>query len=128
MSAIEIKPCPFCGGKAAKNQTLFDLIYVQCYHCQARTLEAVHERVAIELWNARISARGMPTIEAQYRIGDNVTTKNRTSVVGVVEAVQVFYRRSKGDVGLLDVTYKVKWPEGAEPRWYPEEDIVPHGA
>lgn len=64
----ELKPCPFCGGKAeiwhgsARDEHIcFDTISVLCFDCGARTREIWiddenkyrAERDAIEAWNRR---------------------------------------------------------------------------
>ena len=53
----ELKPCPFCGGKANKGHwngnKRYDSYYiVMCTHCFARTVgETVEEAIAV--WNKR---------------------------------------------------------------------------
>ena len=56
----ELKPCPFCGGKAQLDHDgLADYSYVRCMECHARTREITvasyhcSDDKAIELWNHR---------------------------------------------------------------------------
>lgn len=73
MSSYELKPCPFCGGKAylEKNSRGFDkgescrVSYVRCLECNARTARfalrdfghtshsSVANEYAVEAWNQR---------------------------------------------------------------------------
>lgn len=63
MNTEEMKPCPFCGGRAAVRIRTFDIFnneaYVECTKCKART-NAVPAGVkytavdrAKQLWNER---------------------------------------------------------------------------
>lgn len=64
MKQIELKPCPFCGGKARFTTKTFDCIaetaVVYCEVCGAQTEEvsaSVHycaEEKAASLWNTRV--------------------------------------------------------------------------
>lgn len=56
----ELKPCPFCGGKAQLDHDgLADYSYVRCMECHARTRDIAvasyhcSDDKAIELWNHR---------------------------------------------------------------------------
>ena len=70
----ELKPCPFCGGKANVNMKIISKndfsIYVSCSKCRARTdgycptvtkeecaLESIEKckALAIEKWNRRVN-------------------------------------------------------------------------
>ena len=48
----ELKPCPFCGRKAAV--VWMEFYWVECKKCKAET-RGVHSRAAaLELWNRRV--------------------------------------------------------------------------
>lgn len=60
----DLKPCPFCGGKAAfhncaelENETLKAVlnskIGVHCKHCKVATQPFENEQIAREAWNRR---------------------------------------------------------------------------
>ena len=50
----ELKPCPFCGGKAWVIQILEDLYAVECRKCWTRTgTYQPTEAEAIKVWNRR---------------------------------------------------------------------------
>lgn len=57
----ELKPCPFCGGKAEFCATCMDYAFVKCRECGAKTdniaisYEYSAKDVAIEAWNRRAS-------------------------------------------------------------------------
>lgn len=60
----ELKPCPFCGGKAQLDHDgLADYSYVRCMECHARTRDITvasyhcSDDKAIELWNHRADVR-----------------------------------------------------------------------
>lgn len=55
MSEIELKPCPFCGGKAGLYHTYDGLSCVQCDECGISTLRKMDARLAIQMWNKRNS-------------------------------------------------------------------------
>ena len=59
----ELKPCPFCGGKAymktiqAKRRMFTkakDYPYIRCVICHTSTAACFTEEEAIEAWNARV--------------------------------------------------------------------------
>lgn len=57
MSEIKLKPCPFCGGKAALKGDFFSL--VKCEECGAETRKVEiskkysSDEKAVEAWNRR---------------------------------------------------------------------------
>jgi Lar family restriction alleviation protein len=53
---IELKPCPFCGGKAEMVSDFDDEHYVYCSGCKGgwKTMETPEE--AAEAWNRRVEA------------------------------------------------------------------------
>lgn len=57
MSEIELKPCPFCGGKANLVKTTF-AFYVECEYqeCYAwyPSFRETTESQAVNVWNIRI--------------------------------------------------------------------------
>ena len=50
---IELKPCPFCGGKAGLYHTHDGRSCVQCDECGISTLRKMDARLAIQMWNKR---------------------------------------------------------------------------
>lgn len=57
MKPPELKPCPFCGGKA-RLFTDDDKYYshiVACENCGARTLREHIEAIAVSYWNRRVT-------------------------------------------------------------------------
>ena len=49
----ELKPCPFCGGKATERYECLNGVFVQCNECGVST--HVSSSVdAIETWNRRV--------------------------------------------------------------------------
>ena len=61
MSEIELKPCPFCGGKAHKRIAFpvdedgleMNMYIVGCTFCNIEFSWLWDEKCAIELWNTR---------------------------------------------------------------------------
>ena len=57
----ELKPCPFCGGRAVLNggekisEGGGDYWWVQCHECFASTHGNADRETAIEAWNRRAS-------------------------------------------------------------------------
>lgn len=48
----ELKPCPFCGGKAKINKEARHLYEVECQNCYANVYDDTAEG-AVEYWNRR---------------------------------------------------------------------------
>lgn len=59
MNEYELKPCPFCGGKAMIQQhrvngdDRFTYSWVFCVDCLGQTRQYLSSRVAVEAWNRR---------------------------------------------------------------------------
>lgn len=55
--SVELKPCPFCGGKAiltSETTNYFsERYFVLCNDCHNRTKGCQFRRTAIEAWNRR---------------------------------------------------------------------------
>lgn len=56
----ELKPCPFCGGKAEiiseETYSGHNLFWVECIECDCRTSDYEdNEKEAIESWNRRVA-------------------------------------------------------------------------
>lgn len=51
----ELKPCPFCGGKATVNQFLDSLFWVRCTECGSENQASNTEKQAIDAWNRRVN-------------------------------------------------------------------------
>ena len=49
----ELKPCPFCGGKAEVRMFTSTLIFVQCKSCLSGTSAFSSEHEAVKVWNRR---------------------------------------------------------------------------
>jgi len=49
---IELKPCPFCGGKAEIMGVTY--VYIECPDCGVKTRGYRDEEDAIETWNRRV--------------------------------------------------------------------------
>ena len=49
----ELKPCPFCGGKAILDETNENEVFVGCYDCYAHTGLYCYKQDAIDVWNKR---------------------------------------------------------------------------
>ena len=61
----ELKPCPFCGGRAFPTEFTYSLDpgyvkvwSVDCVNCMSQTAEFVTEKEAIEAWNKRTDGPG----------------------------------------------------------------------
>ena len=53
----ELKPCPFCGGKAEAIRVYANEWYVQCTICPCTMIGGYYtEKEAIESWNKRVVA------------------------------------------------------------------------
>ena len=54
---IELKPCPFCGGKAQLRYDIMGCYYIECQQCRIKTtvFDALvgGKKMAIETWNRR---------------------------------------------------------------------------
>lgn len=54
----ELKPCPFCGGKAAKGipwvATADRTFWIECSECGAETAAHDNEKSAAEAWDKRV--------------------------------------------------------------------------
>lgn len=56
MKSKDIKPCPFCGGKAIHDHFLeeyFKIYVIKCKSCDASTTACISRKQAIEAWNRR---------------------------------------------------------------------------
>lgn len=53
MSDKELKPCPFCGGKAILEESKFGLNVISCESCE-ETMQALHVDNLIKAWNTRV--------------------------------------------------------------------------
>ena len=51
----QLKPCPFCGGKAIVNAYGFDQYTVECKICWVETSRKIGIKKAIESWNRRVA-------------------------------------------------------------------------
>lgn len=64
----ELKPCPFCNGKAkVYDVTIRKFAFVYCDDCRARTSEQYNTKIAIELWNTRSEMLTIEAIKKQER-------------------------------------------------------------
>ena len=52
---IELKPCPFCGGKASLRRALYGF-FIICDCCLCETLLCATDDEVIEVWNKRVEA------------------------------------------------------------------------
>ena len=53
MSDKELKPCPFCGGKAILEESIFGLNAIHCESCDGM-MTALHIDDLIKAWNTRV--------------------------------------------------------------------------
>lgn len=55
MSNTELKPCPFCGGKANIDcgNGIYEVYYVFCKKCKTRHPNRLTREDAIKFWNRR---------------------------------------------------------------------------
>lgn len=51
----ELKPCPFCGGKAVHKHNDITGDYVFCEKCFARSFFGANKRAATMKWNRRVN-------------------------------------------------------------------------
>ena len=49
-----LKPCPFCGGKAVFRETQDGRFVIQCDYCRVKSYAWEEEAVACMMWNSRI--------------------------------------------------------------------------
>lgn len=87
MSEIELKPCPFCGGKAGLYHTHDGRSCVQCDECGISTLRKMDARLAIQMWNKRNSEiEWIPVSEKLPRLEDDmlVTVRNKETGTSAV--------------------------------------------
>ena len=54
MSKTELKPCPFCGGKAKDRYECLNGVFVQCNECGVSTRVFPSQSAAIWGWNRRV--------------------------------------------------------------------------
>lgn len=60
---MELKPCPFCGGKAKMEKIIhddlptneFDTFWISCEECESESTACTNEEDAIEAWNRRVT-------------------------------------------------------------------------
>lgn len=51
----ELKPCPFCGGKAEIIPLMvINAKYIQCKNCRISSEVSDNDKTLVELWNRRI--------------------------------------------------------------------------
>ena len=50
----QLKPCPFCGGRAGIYQDYMGLWHVQCDNCGIGTLKNDIKELAVRSWNRRV--------------------------------------------------------------------------
>ena len=53
MSNKELKPCPFCNGKAMVEESKFGFNHISCESCGAR-IASLYLPDAIKAWNKRV--------------------------------------------------------------------------
>lgn len=52
----ELKPCPFCGGKAILLDTVDGEYYVKCKKCGISTPAWVRAETSMNRWNRRVNS------------------------------------------------------------------------
>jgi len=50
----ELKPCPFCGGRAVLNKDYLGHFYISCDKCEIKTDSCVDPNIPIAAWNRRV--------------------------------------------------------------------------
>lgn len=57
MENEELKPCPFCGGKAniEGGKSPYWVYWIKCYECRVETEAYDFEEDAIAVWNRRVN-------------------------------------------------------------------------
>ena len=50
----QLKPCPFCGGRAGIYQDYMGFWHVQCDNCGIGTLNNEIKELAVRSWNRRV--------------------------------------------------------------------------
>lgn len=86
MGLIELKPCPFCGGKAGLYHTHDGRSCVQCDECGISTLRKMDARLAIQMWNRRSSEiEWIPVSEKLPRREDDILVTVRNKWIPVSE-------------------------------------------
>ena len=50
----ELKPCPFCGGKAKERYACLNGVFVQCNECRVSTYVFSSQDAATRAWNKRV--------------------------------------------------------------------------
>ena len=54
MPNVELKPCPFCGGKATERHECLNGVFVQCNKCGVSTNIFSSQDAATRGWNKRV--------------------------------------------------------------------------
>ena len=77
VSAMEnLKPCPFCGGKASVwEQTSYNnkrFFFILCQRCAARTGMQETRNEAIAAWNWRVSNEQQPLVADRNKLKDKL--------------------------------------------------------
>lgn len=104
----ELKPCPFCGGRAdfisgTLRESGFKFYRVFCSNCQSRTYMHNYVSDAADLWNTRTS--GWQPIEAAPKDGTWILAINATTNKGRQHVVHYSERHSP----------KFAWVTGSAP-------------
>lgn len=76
----DLKPCPFCGGKAERGFSFSGGNYTRCSGCSA-TLWSVPSNTSEELWNAR-------TQDAQLKVAMDVIKSLDITIECALEAFE----------------------------------------